>query len=103
MKNNIPTAEELVLSIASPNFWELYNGVKEQLVDKIIEQNKLHVKAALEKAAEDANLIGETQHNNRAPDVIRDFVYVADSNGPDYGFTVNKESILDAYPEDLIK
>jgi hypothetical protein len=49
----------------------------------------------LELAAENANMIGETQHDNRAPDVFEDFVYVSDSNGPDYGYTVNKQSILD--------
>lgn len=52
-------------------------------------------KQILELAAENANMIGETQHNNRAPDVFEDFVYVSDSNGPDYGYTVNKQSILD--------
>lgn len=49
----------------------------------------------LELAAENANMIGETQHNNGAPDVYKDFVYVVDDNGPDYGYAVNKQSILD--------
>lgn len=30
-------------------------------------------------------------------------VYVVDSNGPDYIYSVDKESILNAYPDELIK
>lgn len=50
-----------------------------------------------------ANMIGVTQHDNGAPDVTSDFVYVVDSNGPDYGYTVNPDSILNAFTEDNIK
>jgi len=69
----------------------------------MIEFAKLHVEAALEAAAEKANMIGETQHNNNAPDQYEDFVYVSDPNGPDYGYRVNKDSILNAYSQENIK
>lgn len=61
------------------------------------------IRQALETAAEKANMIGETQHNNNAPDRIKDFVYVVDSNGPDYGYTVNKESITNTFEETFKK
>lgn len=64
---------------------------------------KLHVEVALKEASEQANMFGETQHNNNAPDRTEDFIYVVDSNGPDYGYVVNKKSILEAYPLDNIK
>lgn len=65
------------------NYYEIIAFVKEA-----IEQ-------ALELAAENANMIGITQHDNGASDQTSDFVYVCDSNGPDYGYSVNKQSILD--------
>ena len=55
------------------------------------------IKDTLDTAAENANMLGETQHNNYAPDRTEDFVYVVDSNGPDYGYTVNKQSITDTF------
>jgi hypothetical protein len=61
------------------------------------------IKDTLDKGAEKANMIGETQHNNNAPDVTEDFVYVVDSNGPDYGFVVNKESIIETFEETFNK
>lgn len=61
----------------------------------IIEAMKEACKQALELAAENANMIGETQHNNGAKDVYSNFVYVVDDNGPDYGYIINKQSILD--------
>jgi len=69
----------------------------------MIEFAKLHVEAALEEASKKANMLGVTQHNNNAPDVYEDFIYVSNDNGPDYGYTVNKESIINAYPLENIK
>lgn len=56
-------------------------------------------KQVLECAAENANMKGVTQHDNGAEDDYTDFVYVCDSNGPDYGYTVNKQSIMDTLKE----
>jgi len=64
-------------------------------LDRVIDAMKEACKQTLELAAENANMIGETQDDNGAPDIYEDFVYVSDSNGPDYGFIVNKQSILD--------
>mgnify|MGYP007069503528 CR=1 FL=1 len=61
----------------------------------VLKAMKEAIKQALELAAENVNMIGITQHNNGAPDQTSDFVYVYDSNGPDYGYSVNKQSILD--------
>lgn len=61
-----------------------------QYTSNVIEQT-------LEEAAEKANMLGETQHDNGAPDVQEDFVYVSNSNGPDYGYTVNKQSITNVF------
>jgi hypothetical protein len=78
----------------------VYNKRLCEQVRKLVEY---HVTEALKAASEQANMIGETQHNNGAPDVTSDFVYVVDSNGPDYGYVVNKESILESYPLSKIK
>jgi len=90
----LPTVEE---------FLELWKDSKYPVSYQMKQFAKLHVKAALEAASEKANMLGITQHMNSAPDKYEDFVYVVDSNGPDYGYTVNKESILNAYPLDNIK
>lgn len=110
MENKIPTAEEFFeanngLYSASYSVRDKENGKYVSVVsyDKAIEFAKMHVKAALEMAAEKANLKGETAHNNGAPDKIEESVYVVDQNGPDYIYTVNKNSIINAYPESNIK
>ena len=92
----IPTAEEFV------NQYDWENSTLD-IPSVLIEFAKLHVQAALEAASENAQMIGVTQHDNDAPDVHSDFVYVVDSNGPDYGYTVDKGSILNAYPLTNIK
>ena len=97
LNGKIPTAEEFA------------NGMlgKEQYPtdtpDCMIEFARLHVKAAIQAILENVNMIGETHHMNNAPDITLDFVYVSDSNGLDYGYTVNKDSITAAYPLDNIK
>lgn len=94
--SKIPTAAEFIAKKI-----EMGDAGSTRLM--LIEFAKLHVEAALEAAAEKANMIGETQHNNNAPDQYEDFVYVSDPNGPDYGYRVNKDSILNAYPQENIK
>ncbi len=96
------TAEEFLkkLDDASGTTW---TDSDIDICKAFIEFAKLHVEAALEAASEKANMFGETQHSNNAPDVYEDFVYVSNPNGADYGYRVNKESILNAYPLDNIK
>jgi len=98
MENKIPTAEE---------FFGFISGERSYPPDFVhrtaIEFAKRHVEAALKAASKKANMLGITQHNNSAPDKCEDFVSVFDSNGPDYGYTVNKDSILNAYPLTNIK
>lgn len=62
--NKIPTAEELLDSTASKEFWEEFKGLKKQLIEKIIEQNKLHVKAALENAYDCGTFKGWTNSDD---------------------------------------
>lgn len=91
------------------NLYQFEEKNYEYLIDKedykstMIEFAKLHVEAALELAAKQANLKGITAHNNGAPDKTEDSVYVVDQNGPDYIYEVNKESIINAYSKSNIK
>lgn len=94
----VPSAEEFCKTFKpTGKTWQ------ENFHQTMIEFAKLHRRAILDEVVKQANMIGETQHDNGAPDVTSDFVYVVDSNGPDYGYRVNPDSILDAYPEDNIK
>ena len=99
MENTIiPTAEDVMI----PYFLYDYED-KDLIKSAMIEFAKLHVELALEEASEKADMLGQTQHNNNAPDEYTGFVYVTNPNGADYGYTVNKDSILKSYPLDLIK
>jgi len=53
------------------------------------------VHQALVLATEKAQLVGTCVHQAWRPDVSDDSVYVANSNGPDYIYRVDKQSILD--------
>lgn len=68
----------------------------------MIEFAKMHCEAQREAILEKVNLRGVSQFDN-SPDKIVDGAYEVDSNGPDYNFTVNKESIINAYPLENIK
>lgn len=81
---------------------EVYVNKQESFVftpEQLNDYTQSVIKQALKTAAENANMLGETQHNNNAPDRTADFVYVVDSNGPDYGYVVNKESITNTFEE----
>ena len=81
MKNNIPTTEELVLSNGSKEFWEEFYGLKNKLVEKIIEYTKLHCEAQLKAILDKAKPI----HKG-------------------YGlFEIDKDSITNAYDLNQIK
>lgn len=91
--SNIPAASEFFYkSLVQSSIDEDGNYSVYDIQSAMIEFAKIHVEAALKAATEKANMIGETQHDNGAPNIIKDFVYVVDQNGPDYGFTVNKDS-----------
>jgi hypothetical protein len=48
----IITAEELINSTASKEFWENYKELKKELIEKIINQNKEYVSEAIKQASE---------------------------------------------------
>lgn len=95
----VPSAEEFCKTFKpTGKTWQ------ENFHQTMIEFAKLHRRAILDAVVDKVDIIGEPQHNYDAPDLtVVDFVYVVDSNGPDYGYRVNPDSILDAYPEDNIK
>jgi len=64
---------------------------------------KLHCEKQLEAILENVNLIGDNAHVDGRPPVYEDSVYVVDQIGPDYIYTVNKDSIIEAYPLENIK
>lgn len=93
MENTIPTAEEFMLQhipngVVNIKGIGLGDGKKQYLYEKQYISNmlkefaKLHVKAALESAAQNAKHI---------------------HNAYDNDFKINRQSILDSYSEDLIK
>lgn len=80
---------------------------EQQLITFTQEEYNKHIRNVIEKtldnAADKANMLGVTQHNNNAPDVTDEFIYVVDNNGPDYGYTVNKESITNTLEDTFNK
>jgi hypothetical protein len=80
--DNMITAEEL-LNKKFPEFEDLDNGnIWDNIEEVMIEFAKLHVKAALKEASENAEI-----------DMIK---YTDD-------YEINKKSILNAYPLEIIK
>ena len=88
--NKIPTTEELFKKYKILYHFE--EGSPEYLIDKedfktaIIEHTKLHVKAALEAASEEAIANHIESWGQRTGEI-----------------EIDKDSILNAYPENLIK
>lgn len=68
-----------------------------------IQKAKYHCEAQLKSILEDVNLVGDNAHNSDRPLTYVDSAYVVDQNGPDYIYTVNRESIINAYPLENIK
>lgn len=92
MKNKLPTAEEFLNEHHQISHY--YDDKGKQMVvpdsqvqQAMIEFTKLHVQAALEAAAEQSRL-------------KKDCVY---NDAQECRTVVNKQSILNAYPENLIK
>lgn len=81
---NIPTAEELALSIYQP----IHMGCNEFAIKLAIQFAKLHVEAALKEASEKAKIHSEQ---------------IITLGGRRYEESVDKDSILNAYPLTNIK
>ena len=99
---NIPTAEELYRDTKINSNLDLFSDDVPHLVKLMIEFAKLHVEAALEEAVEkgliESNLKDKRINNN---EIIRNYPpkeeYFVNS------ITINKDSILNAYPLTNIK
>ena len=83
--SKIPTAEEFLKE----------KGIDNKIVEGVLVQfTKLHVKAALEAAAENARIKTEYYHEEDVGRTrLREML----------DYEVNKKSILNAYPEENIK
>ena len=85
----LPTAEE---------FFNQYGGyTREEMLERAIEFAKMHVHATLKKAYMDSKLIvieNDTNEEGELMDIYDD---------GSYSICVCKKSILDAYPDELIK
>jgi hypothetical protein len=94
--NYIPTAEEftkiLLTEIANCRGVRVQSAVVEE---KFIEFAKLHVEAALKAASEKARICKMCDYNNEM------YMYIQSSDSSD--FTISKDTIINAYPLDLIK
>ena len=105
--DKIPTAAEYLDNTVPGNTWydcEAGESVVERSFSEsaMIEFAKMHCIAQREAILEKVNLRGVSVFDN-SPDKIVDGAYEVDSNGPDYNFTVNKESMINAYPLENIK
>ncbi len=88
VENRLPTAEELFKKYS--NLYQFEEGSPEYLIDKedfettVIEFTKLHVGAALKAAVKNVVINDYDMHGQHCPHI-------------------EEESILNAYPESLIK
>jgi hypothetical protein len=104
--SKIPTADKLFIEeykklvATNKNF---YGDIDEESLEfavKIANIHALnHVQAALEAAANKANLLVSNRLNSHT----QSYVTVYNEEGPDETCTVNKDSILNAYPSSLIQ
>ena len=107
--NAIPTAEEWLLNHKELSMYDVqehdeggYLGVNEKALYKIMtEFAKAHVKAALEAAAENAMIDAEPESGRIVTRKEFDF----DDRGMvcPYNLSINKQTILNAYPDDNIR
>ena len=86
-ENKIPSTVEVFLKHCPDLHKDTDHVIIENIYDAMVEFTKLHVKAALEAAAENAFI------SYHIPTEDDDRIYKE----------VNKKSILSAYPEELIK
>ena len=94
------TTEEFISDLAKIHFIETFPGnmesciLKEDLPEIMKAYTREAIKADRENVAKHANLLGEGTH--RPITDIQDSVYVTDHNRPDYIYTLNKDSIINA-------
>ena len=103
-ENEIPSAEEFLLDQGIPEEYlkNLPWFDEGNLMTWLVEFAKLHVKAALEAAAEKAHTDTFSKNrNNRWIKMTGEFEF--DPTNFEHKYVVNKKSILSAYPEELIK
>jgi len=94
MENNILTAEEFLLE----NYGDNYNILFESYM---IEFAKLHVQAALEIASKNVNTKG--YYGDRHKDAKEGKITVTSIDDDGYVWIIDRESITNAYPIELIK
>lgn len=101
--NKIPTAEEFLFQQdCIQNVEDFFNDV--QPID-LIEFAKLHVKAALEAAANNVYGEGHQLIDGKVVPLEKSdgiIFHPADQPYPDLEFIINPDSILNAYPENFI-
>jgi cytochrome c len=88
--NIIPTAEEFIKNEIGLGFKKEYPTLYNNIIEQIKKFTKLHVKEALEEAA------------NKA-EITKAYQYTKPFFGSVYKERINKDSILNAYSEDNIK
>ncbi len=107
-ENKIPTAKELL----NDNFLLIQNGMTCEahthlVVKQMVEFAKLHVEAALKVAADNAKWEEKSYETRFGDDADSkyDFVDTDYAGDPCTGYiiSVNKDSILNSYPDELIK
>ena len=109
--NKIPTAEELLKDIVSclKMEWEDLENDPDlipYLIEEINNRTKLHVQDALKEAAEKAQWKQESEETSFGADKSRyDFVDTDYAGDPCTGYiiSIDKDSILNAYPATNIK
>ena len=99
MENNkIPTAEEFLKNKKYPPYTENGGLGTHYVKDAMIHFARLHVKAALQKASEKAEANFEPMGWLAEQHLSENF-----KEGEDYEIGISRESILQSYPENLIK
>ena len=100
--NKIPTAEEFLKENANDiSYEEGQMFAADVTPDILIQFTKLHVKAALEAAAENAEIEKRTFLNSGSEEYGSFIENEHDTKK--HRFVIYKDSILNAYPENLIQ
>lgn len=104
MSDKIPTFEEFFKE-EMKIIREVAPAISHDFKLKAIKWNKLHVKAALEAAADKATWDSSSHEISFGHSLGYDFMDTDYAGDPSTGYKVfvDKDSILNAYPENLIK
>lgn len=99
--NKIQTAEELFYNSKYNDYGLIHYKDAAKIAIRL---TKLHVKAALESAAEKVEIKRKPYFNlSKEEQLICSEVWEEGCVVPSEGIVVNKDSILNAYPDELIK